>query len=166
MDDYPRSPIPSDNEYHVDLFSWIAKATAIMARLERVLTHSYYSSSYLINCDKRVNININDINNDNENGKIIQSQNKRNDSKKSKDEKKSLIQHEFSGKFSTLSEYLSNRLDSLHWSEVHKGDNIPFLFILFFILLLMDFFTSFLYLFTYLFIYLFVYFHFYFYFYL
>jgi mannosyl-oligosaccharide glucosidase len=41
LDDYPRSAIPSLLEYHVDLFSWMAKATAIMSRLEGVLS-TYY----------------------------------------------------------------------------------------------------------------------------
>jgi hypothetical protein len=41
LDDYPRSAIPSLLEYHVDLFSWMAKATAIMSRLEGVLNVYY-----------------------------------------------------------------------------------------------------------------------------
>jgi mannosyl-oligosaccharide glucosidase len=41
LDDYPRSAIPSLLEYHVDLFSWMAKATAIMSRLEGVLNMYY-----------------------------------------------------------------------------------------------------------------------------
>lgn len=40
LDDYPRAPIPSPEEHHVDLHCWMTKAAAIMARLEEVLATS------------------------------------------------------------------------------------------------------------------------------
>ncbi len=38
LDDYPRSPLPSPEEHHVDLHSWATTACAVMARLELVLS--------------------------------------------------------------------------------------------------------------------------------
>ena len=43
LDDYPRAPVPSANEHHVDLHCWMTKATAIMARLETVLEDTGYA---------------------------------------------------------------------------------------------------------------------------
>jgi len=37
LDDYPRAPIASTEEHHVDLHCWMTKAVGVMARLERVL---------------------------------------------------------------------------------------------------------------------------------
>ena len=37
LDDYPRAPVPSAEEHHVDLHCWMIKAAAVMARLEDVL---------------------------------------------------------------------------------------------------------------------------------
>lgn len=37
LDDYPRSPLPSTDEHHVDLHCWMVTASAVMARLEAVL---------------------------------------------------------------------------------------------------------------------------------
>ena len=37
LDDYPRAPLPSDQEFHVDLFCWILTSARIMSRLEQVL---------------------------------------------------------------------------------------------------------------------------------
>jgi hypothetical protein len=38
LDDYPRSPLPSSVEYHLDLQCWMIFATQVMARLADVLT--------------------------------------------------------------------------------------------------------------------------------
>jgi len=37
LDDYPRSPLPSEQEFHLDLFCWIFTAARVMSRLERTL---------------------------------------------------------------------------------------------------------------------------------
>ena len=99
MDDYPRSPIPSETEYHVDLFSWIVKATSVMGRLESVL-ESYYAVSST-NSEKNKNSERN--------------------SEKSESDGRGMVRHKFDKKFQLLSEDLLSRLDSLHWSKVHKG---------------------------------------------
>lgn len=43
LDDYPRAPVPSADEHHVDLHCWMTKAAAIMARVESVLDTSGYA---------------------------------------------------------------------------------------------------------------------------
>jgi hypothetical protein len=43
LDDYPRAPVPSAEEHHVDLHCWMVKATAVMARLETVLRNTGYA---------------------------------------------------------------------------------------------------------------------------
>ena len=113
MDDYPRSPIPSVDEYHVDLFSWIAKSTALMARLERSLT-DYYTT--LSTDDSEVGKK--DKDNDHIN---INKKNKLQRNNVMDKMSKVIVKHDFQNKFKSLSEYLVPRLDSLHWSEVHKG---------------------------------------------
>ena len=115
MDDYPRSPIPSVDEYHVDLFSWIAKSTALMARLERSLT-DYYTT--LSTDDSHVGRKNNDKDNDDSN---INKKNKLQRNTVMDKMNKAIVKHDFQDKFKSLSEYLAPRLDSLHWSEVHKG---------------------------------------------
>lgn len=37
LDDYPRAPVPSADEHHVDLHCWMTKAAAVMARVESTL---------------------------------------------------------------------------------------------------------------------------------
>jgi len=37
LDDYRRSPLPSEQEFHLDLFCWIFTAARVMSRLERTL---------------------------------------------------------------------------------------------------------------------------------
>lgn len=100
MDDYPRSPIPSETEYHVDLFSWIVKATAVMGRLESVLEKYYTVSS--------------------ENS--VKNKNIEKTSERSESEGRAMLKHKFDKKFQVLSDDLLSRLDSLHWSKVHKGN--------------------------------------------
>jgi mannosyl-oligosaccharide glucosidase len=43
LDDYPRAPVASAEEHHVDLHCWMTKATAVMARLESVLRDTEYA---------------------------------------------------------------------------------------------------------------------------
>lgn len=38
LDDYPRSPLPSEQEFHLDLFCWVFTAARIMSRLETTLS--------------------------------------------------------------------------------------------------------------------------------
>lgn len=42
LDDYPRASSPTDEELHLDLFSWITYSTRIMVRLSKYLGHSSY----------------------------------------------------------------------------------------------------------------------------
>lgn len=45
LDDYPRAPLLSPDEHHVDLHSWMAKATGIMAFIESTLADSEFPLS-------------------------------------------------------------------------------------------------------------------------
>ena len=107
LDDYPRSPVPSEEEFHVDLFSWMARSVAIMARLESVL-EEYYSSSNSLNP-----------------GGI----NSKNDNRIEKVEVSTEVDGEqsrvtpiaFDGVYRSTAEYLADRLVPLHWSEKHQG---------------------------------------------
>lgn len=42
LDDYPRASTPTDDEMHVDLFSWMTYAARVLARLSNHLKHSSY----------------------------------------------------------------------------------------------------------------------------
>lgn len=42
LDDYPRAPVPSAEEHHVDLHCWMTKATGIMAFIETTLNDSEF----------------------------------------------------------------------------------------------------------------------------
>ena len=42
LDDYPRASSPTDEELHLDLFSWMTYATGVMKRLAQYLNHSSY----------------------------------------------------------------------------------------------------------------------------
>lgn len=42
LDDYPRASRPTDQELHLDLFSWMTYATSVMTRLSKFLNHSNY----------------------------------------------------------------------------------------------------------------------------
>lgn len=37
LDDYPRSPMPTSEEYHLDLYCWITKATLILGKIQTAL---------------------------------------------------------------------------------------------------------------------------------
>lgn len=45
LDDYPRAMLPSEQERHADLLSWMAKAASIMAKLEKQYHSTSMSSS-------------------------------------------------------------------------------------------------------------------------
>ena len=95
-----------------------------MARLEKSLTDYYATFSTNDSDVGRKDWNKADNNQikiDKEN-KITTSNVK--EKKKINDKNNSIIKHDFQDKFTSLSEYLVTRLDSLHWSEVHKGKNI------------------------------------------
>jgi len=40
LDDYPRSQLPTSNEYHVDLHCWIVKSTTILSKIQSILKKS------------------------------------------------------------------------------------------------------------------------------
>jgi len=45
LDDYPRSAVPTRDEHHVDLHSWMTKATGVMALVETTLSEQGYPLS-------------------------------------------------------------------------------------------------------------------------
>jgi hypothetical protein len=45
LDDYPRSPLPTAEEHHVDLHAWMTKAVGVLARLQDELALSGYPLS-------------------------------------------------------------------------------------------------------------------------
>jgi mannosyl-oligosaccharide glucosidase len=79
LDDYPRSPVPSVEEFHVDLFSWMARATSILARVSSVLDEAGVALPADVK-EKAENAN-----------------------------------------FEEYANYLSSRLDALHWSDTHNA---------------------------------------------
>ena len=106
LDDFPRSPVPSEKEFHVDLFSWMSRSVSIMARLETVL-EKYYSS-----------------NNQNP-GQKSSMNNKRTEeveiSGGAHGEISRVAPIPFDGVYRSAAEYLAERLEPLHWSEKHQG---------------------------------------------
>ena len=108
LDDYPRSPLPSESEYHVDLFCWMAKTTAVMARLETALEHNSASNSLI----KSAEIDFG--------GGVIQSGD--DDDTMNEGNSRNLAgKAVFDGNYQSLSEHLSGLLDTLHWSDLHSG---------------------------------------------
>jgi hypothetical protein len=119
LDDYPRSPLPSENEYHLDLYCWMAKGTEVMGRLQTTL-ESYYSTSFL---DADWNNRDNDNSDDSESsgnisGDISDSSDSRIQKKNTNNDKE---RHTFSTDYNQLSVYYEERLDPLHWSEEHQA---------------------------------------------
>lgn len=45
LDDYPRATVPTADEFHVDLHSWMTKSAGVMAKLQTLLLRSNESSS-------------------------------------------------------------------------------------------------------------------------
>ena len=45
LDDYPRSTVPTQDEYHVDLHAWMTKSAQIMSRVQTVLLERNASTS-------------------------------------------------------------------------------------------------------------------------
>ena len=96
-----------------------------MARLEKSLTDYYATFSTNDSDVGRKDGNKadkNQIKTDKENK--ITTSNVKDKKKKINEKNNSIIKHDFQDKFTSLSEYLVTRLDSLHWSEVHKGKNL------------------------------------------
>lgn len=108
LDDFPRSPVPSLEEFHVDLFSWIARSVAIMARLESVL-EKYYSSSNSLSSGSSNSMNSNrveevEVSVDAGGGAPLR-----------------VTPRAFDGVYRSTAEYLATRLEPLHWSDKHQG---------------------------------------------
>lgn len=108
LDDFPRSPVPSVEEFHVDLFSWMARSVAIMARLESVL-EEYYSSSNSLSSGSSNSMNSNrveevEVSADAGGGAPLR-----------------ITPRAFDGVYRSSAEYLATRLEPLHWSDKHQG---------------------------------------------
>ena len=107
LDDFPRSPVPSEKEFHVDLFSWMARSVSTMARLESVL-QEYYSSSNSLNQGRSNNINGN---------RIAEVE----ISAVAGGERGPVTPIAFEGVYRSTAKYLTQRLEPLHWSKKHQG---------------------------------------------
>lgn len=107
LDDFPRSPVPSEKEFHVDLFSWMARSVSIMARLESVL-QEYYSTSNSLNQGKTNSVNDNRI------AEVEINAVAGGDSSR-------VTPIAFEGVYRSTAKYLTQRLEPLHWSKKHQG---------------------------------------------
>jgi Glycosyl hydrolase family 63 C-terminal domain len=107
LDDFPRSPVPSVEEFHVDLFSWMARSVAIMARLESVLDE-YYSSSNSLSSESNNSMDSNRV----EVEVCVDAGGAA---------PLRVTPRAFDGVYRSTAEYLATRLEPLHWSQKHQG---------------------------------------------